>query len=761
MDGIRVNIQVCGIVQGVGFRPFLHRQMEQLSLSGWIRNTSEGVEIEAEGREADADALVFSIKNHAPVLAAVEEVRVERFARLKGYENITILPSRHMDKRNTLVSPDVATCPDCLRELFDSKDRRSHYPFINCTNCGPRFSIIRDLPYDRCNTTMTRFAMCPDCAAEYERIADRRYHAQPDCCGDCGPELFFLDGEGKKQTGDPIRLAADALRAGKIIAVKGLGGVHLACRWNDSEIVRELRSRKRRDEKPLAVMCRDLETVRKHCRLSAEEQVLLTGHARPILLLEKRNAEDFPHLSDNRCLGVMLPYTPVHHLLLDAVGESLVMTSANLSDLPIIIENGEAVQKLRGVADGFLLNNRDIENRCDDSLARVVSGKSYFLRRSRGYAPLPVYLYGGKGGTLACGAEQKASFSLSRGRQVFLSAHIGDLKNAETLNHYEKQIALFERLFDVKPERIVCDLHPDYLSADYARRRAGREKLPLMTVQHHHAHMASCMADNGLEGSCIGIIWDGTGYGTDGTIWGGEFLAGDYRGFERAGSLRPMKLPGGDRAVKEIWRVGASLMLDAGLEPAAAFPDQNTHSISALLAAGLNCPLSSGMGRLFDGVSAIIGIRQAAGYEGQGAVLLEAAADEGCVEAYPVEIVFENGMHIYDYRSMVAAVCADMAEGLPAGRIAARFMNTLVCMAREMCRRIRAGSGLNRVVLSGGVFQNMFVLKRLAAGLGEDGFEVYHHLRVSTNDEGISFGQLAIAERGGGIDVPCGTAENY
>lgn len=761
MYGIGMRIRIMGIVQGVGFRPFLHREMLALKLNGWIRNTSEGVEIEAEGLEENLHALVRRIESAAPALAVIEHIEMERLPEIKGYAGITIHPSRSMEKRNTLISPDVATCPDCLRELFMPGDRRFRYPFINCTNCGPRFSIIRDLPYDRANTTMAKFAMCPDCAAEYENITDRRYHAQPDCCADCGPELFFLNGEGVRMDGDPVSLAADALRRGKIIAVKGLGGIHLACRWDVPEIALELRRRKLRDEKPLAVMCRDVETVRRVCELSPEEEALLTGQARPIVLLRKKNPAALAHLSDNRCLGVMLPYTPLHHLLLDAAGEALVMTSANLSDLPILIDNDEALARLQGVADGFLLNNRDIENRCDDSLMRVVEGKAYPLRRSRGYAPLPLRMEGGTGSTLACGAEQKASFSLSRGNQVFQSAHIGDLKNAETLAHYENQIGLFERLFDVRPERIVCDLHPDYLSTDYARRRARAEGCRAIAVQHHHAHMASCMADNALDGSCIGVIWDGTGYGTDGTIWGGEFLVGGYRSFTRGGSLRPMKLPGGDRAVKEIWRVGVSLMLDAGLNPEGFFPGKKVERIASLLKADLNCPVSSGMGRLFDGVCAITGIRMDAGYEGQGAVLLEAAADETCAEAYDVELACQNGLHIFDWRSMIASICRDVKDELPVGRIAARFMNALARMARELCRSLRGENGLNRVVLSGGVFQNMFVLERLMTGLREDGFEVYRHSRASANDEGISLGQLAIAERGGGIDVPCGTAENH
>ena len=758
MDRIRVNIRINGIVQGIGFRPFLHRRMVEYGLSGWIRNTSEGVEIEAEGPEGNADGFLRELESSAPALASIENISIEKSAELKGHCGISILPSHAMARRSTLISPDVATCPDCLKELFDPADRRHRYPFINCTNCGPRFTIIRDLPYDRCSTTMAPFAMCPDCAAEYENIADRRYHAQPDCCPACGPELYFLDGDGRRLQGDPLSLAAKYLRDGKIIAVKGLGGMHLACRFDDPAIVDRLRRRKMRDEKPLAIMCRDLDIVRRFCALSPEEEAVLGSYARPIVLLRKKNSAALRQLSENKYLGVMLPYTPVHHLLLSAGPDCLVMTSANISELPIITSNAGALEKLRGVADGFLLNNREIENRCDDSLLYVLDGKPYFLRRSRGYVPHPLKLRGARGCFLACGAEQKASFCLSRNEQLFQGAHTGDLKNAETFDHYEKQIALFEHLFDIRPERIACDLHPDYLSTDYAQRRAKAENIPLLPVQHHHAHMAACMADNELEGECIGVIWDGTGFGSDGSAWGGEFFTGGYSGFSRAGTMRPIRLPGGDRAIKEIWRIGASLMRDAGLDPREIFPESG--KICAMLDAGLNCPASHGMGRLFDGVCAIAGIRSAAGYEGQGAVLLEAAAEEDCREIYPHEIPIENGMFILDHRSMTAGICRDVREAVPAGRVAARFMNTLVRAAQDICARIRRDTGLGRVVLSGGVFQNMYLLDRLTAALEGDGFAVFRHCRVSTNDEGISFGQLAILERGSGTNVPCSTAED-
>lgn len=748
MEKIRANVKINGIVQGVGFRPFIHRQVTKHKLFGWIRNTSEGVELELEGPEADVSAFLRELRPEAPKLSVIETVSTEYSDELNHYEDFKIISSKALESRNTLISPDVCICEDCLRELFDPADRRNHYPFINCTNCGPRFTIIKDVPYDRCKTTMADFPMCEDCAKEYGDINDRRYHAQPDCCPDCGPQLFCLDNRGEKLNGDPVTVTAQALWRGEIAAIKGLGGIHLACRCDDAEVVSKLRQRKHRDEKPFALMCRNLETVREFCHVSDEEAEILTSHRRPIVLLKKKEKYSLLHLSENAYVGVMLPYTPLHYLLFEQAPSALVMTSGNLSDLPIQIKNEEAVEQLRDVADVFLLNNRDIENRCDDSLLWVVDGEEYPVRRSRGYAPFPLTMKNGKGGTLACGAEQKATFSLSKNNYVFLAPHIGDLKNVQILESYEQQITLYQRLFDIKPERIVCDMHPDYLSTNYAEQRGKAEEIPLLRVQHHHAHMAACMADNGLETPCIGVIWDGTGYGTDGTMWGGEFLLGDFSGFERRGHLRRMKLPGGDRATKELWRTAIALLLDAGIEAEEFFPEKEVKRIRTMISAGLNCPESSSMGRLFDSVSALLGIKLQSSYEGQGAVLLEAAADENCEVSYPYMLSQEDGRHIVDYRPMIEAICREKRQGEPVAKQAAKFMNTMICMAVELCKIIRTESGVEQVVLSGGTFQNLYMLKRLTEQLEEAGFAVYRHRRVSTNDEGISFGQTAIAEKG-------------
>ena len=734
-----VHIKIHGIVQGVGFRPFVHRLVRLHGLAGTIRNTSSGVELELDGERAALEAFVADLPRKAPKLAVIEKIEAEYGGAPRGFADFSILKSHAEETRDTLISPDIGICDDCLRELLDPRDRRYRYPFINCTNCGPRFTIIRDVPYDRALTSMSRFPMCPDCDREYHDIENRRYHAQPDACPVCGPHVFFLDGEGREVPGDAIETARAWLKAGKILAIKGLGGMHLACMAQEDELVRELRRRKERDEKPFAIMCRDLAAVKALCRVTAEEEAVLCSFRKPIVLLRKRDERPSP-LSENGCLGVMLPYTPLHVLLFGDDIDALVMTSANLSDTPIVYRNEEALERLRGIADGFLLHDRDIQTRCDDSLCWVLDGREYFARRSRGYVPFPVRVEGSRGGILACGAEQKASFCLSKGDYLFPSQHIGDLKKAETLSHYEQQIAHFERLFDQKPRLLVCDRHPDYLSTAYALERGAREGIPVLRVQHHHAHMAACMADNGLRGPCIGLIWDGTGYGDDGTVWGGECLVGDYAGYQRFGSLRPIPLIGGDRAVKEISRIAFALLRDAGC-PAEGF--QNGVLYDKMLRQGLNCPLSSGMGRLFDGVAAILGIRQTAGYEGQGAVLLEAAAekDEG---SYPV--LLEGRPLRFDWRPMIRAIAEEKRSGVPVGVIAARFLNTLVQMAVETALAAARETGLRDVVLSGGSFQNQYMMRRLPAALRKAGLRPWQHRRVSCNDEGISLGQVMIGE---------------
>ena len=746
----RLCLKIRGIVQGVGFRPFVHKLVRRCGLSGYIKNTSSGVELELEGERPALERFVALLPEQAPVLAVIESMEAAYSPELRGYKGFEIRQSQREEFRNTLISPDIGICEDCLRELRDPRDRRYRYPFINCTNCGPRFTIIKDIPYDRAKTSMAGFPMCPDCDREYHDIENRRYHAQPDCCASCGPRVFYLDEAGNEIPGDGIELAREALKAGKIVAIKGLGGMHLACRCDEEPLVRELRRRKQRDEKPFALMCRDVDCVRRICRLSEAEEKVLTSFRRPIVLLGKRQP-GLDYLSENGYLGVMLPYTPLHCLLFGDDIDMLVMTSANLSDTPILFKNAEALEKLQGIADGFLLHDREIQTRCDDSLCWVLEGREYPARRSRGYVPFPLRMEGQLQSILACGAEQKASFCLSKGSYVFQSQHIGDLKNMETLENYTQQIAHFKNLFDIEPTLAACDLHPDYMSTEYAQSLG----LPLVQVQHHHAHLAACMADNGLEGEVIGLVWDGTGYGPDGTIWGGECLTGGYEAFQRFGHILPLALPGGDRAMKEIDRLAFSLLSAAGCDTSSI---SAAETYRAMLAAGLNCPLSSGMGRLFDGVAAILGIKTRCSYEGQGAILLEAAAkDDG--GTYP--ILLSGCPLVFDWREMIRAIVRDQQQGIETGIIAARFMNTLVEMAVRMAVAARENTGLNRVCLSGGSFQNMYIMHRLPDRLRAVGFEVYHHSRVSTNDEGIALGQLMIANAKwkGKENVSCRTPE--
>lgn len=747
----RLCLKIRGIVQGVGFRPFVHKLVRRCGLSGYIKNTSSGVALELEGERPALERFVALLPEQAPMLAVIESMEASYSPELRGYEGFEIRQSQREEFRNTLISPDIGICEDCLRELRDPRDRRYRYPFINCTNCGPRFTIIKDIPYDRAKTSMAAFPMCPDCDREYHDIDNRRYHAQPDCCASCGPRVFYLDETGNELPGDGIELAREALKAGKIVAIKGLGGMHLACRCDDEALVRELRRRKQRDEKPFALMCRDVDCARRICRLSEAEEKVLTSFRRPIVLLEKRQP-GLDYLSENGCLGVMLPYTPLHYLLFGDDLDMLVMTSANLSDTPILFKNAEALDKLRGIADGFLLHDREIQTRCDDSLCWVLEGKEYPARRSRGYVPFPLRMEGTLQSVLACGAEQKASFCLSKGSYVFPSQHIGDLKNMETLENYTQQIAHFKHLFDIEPTLVTCDLHPDYMSTEYAQSLG----LPLVQVQHHHAHLAACLADNGLAGEVIGLVWDGTGYGPDGTTWGGECLVGGYETFRRFGHILPLALPGGDRATKEIDRLAFSLLYAADCDTS-FIPAAETYR--AMLAAGLNCPLSSGMGRLFDGVAAILGIRTRCSYEGQGAILLEAAEKEKEEGVYPVSL--SGAPLVFDWREMIRAIVQDRQRGVDTGVIAARFMNTLVEMAVKMAVAAREETGLNRVCLSGGSFQNMYIMHRLPDRLRDDGFQVYHHSRVSANDEGIALGQLMIANAKwkGKENVSCRTPE--
>lgn len=762
MAKLREIVKVFGIVQGVGFRPFIHKLVNNYGFKGWVRNNTAGVIIDVEGEEEDLISFVRDIYDKAPDLAVIENVTVEP-ADLMNYTNFKIISSESDDKGFVLVSPDVSICPDCYNELINPDDKRYEFPFTNCTNCGPRFTIIEDLPYDRAMTTMKEFVMCGECEDEYHDIDDRRYHAQPNCCPDCGPSMVLLDKNGSIVEGAPIETAAKMLERGAIVAIKGLGGFHLSCNGMDAQVVNELRKRKLRDGKPFAVMCRDIQTIKEYAYVSEDEEKILESFRRPIVLLKKKEGCPVPGevVPDTEYIGFMLPYTPVHYLIFKHLSlDILVMTSANISDNPIIYKNDDAVLNLNKIADFFLFHNREIRTRCDDSLVRVINKREYFLRRSRGYVPFPVKLDFDFDMILACGAEQKASFALSRDRYVFISQHIGDLKNYETLAHYEDQVENFKRLFKIEPQAVACDLHPDYLSTTYGVEKYDVKKI---FVQHHHAHMASCMADNNLDGDVIGVTWDGTGLGSDGTIWGGEILTGGYSRFKRSGSFMTLPMPGGDRAVKELYAMAYSYLIKTYGINIDKYKDilKVTHSkekelkiIGSMIDKKLNSPETSSCGRLFDGVSCILGLCSTADYEGQGAVRLEAAADISTEDVLDYNIVKSDGLYIYDWRATIDDIVRLVRAKKDISFIASSFHNTMVETAAEMLDRIRIDSGLNRVVLSGGVFQNIYLLNKLVRKLKALEFSVYIHKRVSTNDEGLSLGQLIIAQNGGGNDVP-------
>ncbi len=761
----RRAVTVEGIVQGVGFRPFVYALATRLELGGFVQNQSGRVRIEVEGSRDALERFLQALCEQAPPLARIDRLECETQP-ARGETSFHIVASEHDGRSPVFISPDVATCPDCLAELFDPTDRHYRYPFLNCTNCGPRLTIIQGAPYDRARTTMSAFPMCPDCAAEYNAPTNRRFHAQPAACPNCGPRLSLCDADGQPLAlEDPLPAFVDALRQGQIGALKGLGGYHLSCDAANADVVGELRRRKHRDEKPLAVMVRDVEAAGRLCEIDPRERELLESPRRPIVLLTKR-----PALEERVCdgvapgnprLGVMLPYTPLHHLLFaEFPDQALVMTSGNRSDEPIAYEDADAFERLRGIADVFLVHNRPIHVRCDDSVTRIVDSRESLLRRSRGYAPQPVSLPRAcPRPILAVGGQLKGVFALGRGRQAFLSHHLGDLDHWDAYRAFVRDVDLYENLFAVVPELIVHDLHPDYASTNYARQRASTAKVPLLAVQHHHAHIASGMAEHGLDEPVIGVSFDGTGYGADGAIWGGEFLVADYRGFRRAAHLRYVGLPGGDSAVREPWRMAASHLLDAGctcdlLEQRIA--PTKLRTITTMLERRINTPLTSSAGRLFDAVSALAGVRDTTSYEGQAAIELEwLAAQTEPAAAYPFEFALDaqnaqptalrapSSLQI-DTRPLIRAIAADVRQKVDARQIARRFHTTIVEIITATCERIREETGIDAVVLSGGVLMNALVSTESAARLSAAGLRVYRQTLVPPNDGGISLGQVAI-----------------
>ena len=754
----RRAIVVQGIVQGVGFRPFVHNLAVQLGLGGFVKNQNGSVLIEVEGAPVAVERFLNELSGHPPPLAQIEKLTWAARPPL-GDDHFRIEPSDGDTSSPIFISPDVATCGECLKELLAPADRRYRYPFLNCTNCGPRLTIITGAPYDRPRTTMASFAMCPACRAEYDDPTNRRFHAQPTCCPSCGPRLQLLGAGGELiQTSDPLAKFIAAIRAGRIGTLKGLGGYHLACLAGDSAVVAELRRRKHRDEKPFAVMVPDLAAAEAIGEVTPAERALLLSPRRPIVLLRKRASTTIADqvAPGNPWLGVMLPYTPLHHLLMQAFTKTpLVMTSGNRSDEPIVYRE-DAVQKLAGIADVFLVHNRPIHVRCDDSVTRVIDGMESPLRRSRGYAPRPIPLpLPCPRPLLALGGQLKVTFALGRDRQAILSHHMGDLDHFDAYQAYEKDIFLYQQLFDIKPEVLVHDLHPDYVTTRYAQAWAARTGTHLLAVQHHHAHLASCMAEHGLTEPVLGVTFDGTGYGSDGAVWGGEFLIGDYHDFLRAAHLRYVGMPGGDQAIREPWRMAAAHLLDAEVEFApltARRLPREWRTIQRMLERRLNSPLTSSMGRLFDAIAALTGVRDCVSYEGQAAMELEWLAEEVPPDrTYPFAFgsprqgQTPEAPLVVDTRPLIRAVAAEAANGAPAARIARRFHSTLVELIAAVCARLRQTTGLNVVVLSGGVFLNALLTREASARLSSDGFRVYRHRLVPPNDGGLSLGQLAIA----------------
>jgi len=754
--GRLARIRVRGVVQGVGFRPFVYRLAHRYNLNGWVRNTSGSVDIEVEGAEKAVRNFLSDLEDKAPPVARIESIEAT-FHTPRGYTGFQIEPSLSRGGQYQLVSPDIATCDDCKEEIFSSDDRRFGYPFTNCTNCGPRFTIIEDIPYDRPKTTMRKFKMCPRCQREYDDPLDRRFHAQPNACPDCGPGLELVDSEGRTvESKDVIRKASKLLKEGKILAVKGLGGFQLACDATSQEAINILRDRKRRPSKPLAVMMATIKEIEKHCLVSKEEKELLESPQCPIVLLRwKKGSSISSAVAPNlKYLGVMLPYTPLHHLLLRETGLPLVMTSGNLSEEPIASDNDEALRRLRGIADYFLLHNRDIYARYDDSVYMVEDGQPMAVRRARGYAPYPVFLPFKVKQILACGAEDKNTFCLTRDEHAFLSQHIGDMENEETLEHFENTIQLYKKLFRIEPEIIAYDMHPEYLATKYAVEAGASSSLKLVPVQHHHAHIAGCLAENGVKDKVIGVAFDGTGYGTDGTLWGGEFLLADWKDFERVGHFEYVPLPGGAAAIKKPYRLALSYLYtllgdDFSLEglPLGDIKTAEIEIIKQQLKRKINSPLTSSAGRLFDAVSALVGVRGEIDYEAQAAIELEMLAPDKIDKAgaYPFSIEVEGGMRVVKLKELLAGVVGDVRNKVPTPEISLKFHRTMANITVEMCKLIAEDSGIKRVGLSGGVFQNRLLLKLAVAALRREGFEVLSHRLVPANDGGISLGQAVVA----------------
>lgn len=755
-----LKLVINGIVQGVGFRPFIYRIAQENNLKGYVLNNSHGVEIIVEGERERINAFLYEIQHNSPPLAHITHIHKEPSSE-NGFTDFTILDSKENDETATLIAPDIAVCDDCLKELFDPYDRRYLYPFINCTNCGPRYTIIDDIPYDRIHTSMKRFTMCPECQKEYDDPLDRRFHAQPNACPKCGPKIELLDDSGNKvDCSEPIAKAVEFMKAGKIVAVKGLGGFHLACDAENDEAVQTLRKRKQREEKPLAVMAKDIQTIKTFAFIEPEEEQLLRLIQRPVVLLRKKIPNTLsenvaPH---NNYFGVLLPYTPLHYVLLRNTFKALVMTSGNISEEPIATDNREALERLHTIADYFLMHNRDIYIRNDDSVYRVFEKKPYPIRRSRGYVPVPVFLSKEMPSVFGCGAELKNTICLTKGDKAFLSQHIGDMENYETLKSFDLTYNHLKDVLEIEPEIVAYDLHPDYLSSVYALELTDKK---LVGVQHHHAHIVSCMAENPAvsDEEVIGISLDGTGYGLDGRIWGGEVLLASMRSFERAAHFEYVPMPGGEKVIKEPWRMGFSYLYHAYRENLfdehkdflRDIDTNKKYIILKLIDTGLNAPLTSSCGRLFDGVAALIGLRKTVRYEGQAAIELENTIpvewkfSDNPTDRYTFALDQQKEIKVIRLAELIKNIVHDIKRKEKKEVISYKFHNALIEMFKEICIQLRTERKIKTVVLSGGCFQNMYLLSHLKSLLEKHNFSVYSHAQVPTNDGGIALGQAVAA----------------
>jgi hydrogenase maturation protein HypF len=752
---IRRKIIIYGIVQGVGFRPYIHKLVQKYHLAGWVCNSNQGVEMEIEGKEGNINFFLENFKDNLPPLAIVEDIEVKELPWL-GYTNFKIKESNNnYEQPIILMPPDVSVCEDCLRELNNPADRRYRYPFINCTNCGPRFTIIEDMPYDRGKTTMKDFPMCPDCNTEYNDINNRRYHAQPNACPVCGPEVYLYEGNKKIVIKDPIKEAQSRLIKGQIGAIKGLGGFHLACDASNHSAVLRLREIKQRDEKPFAVMVENSDKVRIFCHLSEYARKYLESKEKPIVILKKKKGNCLsPEIAPgNGCVGVMLPYTPLHYLLLQKSSLALVMTSANFCDEPIIIQNEEAFQKLAHQVDFLLIHNRAIYNRCDDSVLKISYNRPIFIRRSRGYAPFPIVLPKNSKQVLAVGPEQKNTVCFTRDHYAFPSQHLGDLKNKDSFEAYQEAIKRLSRVFQFNPEMVACDLHPDYLSTSYAEEVSKEKELPLLRIQHHHAHIASCMAENYLTEKVIGIAFDGTGLGEDNHIWGGEFLVANLKDYCRVGHFKYQAMPGGEQAISQPWRMAYSYLysifgkkiVNSNLELIKRRTSKELYLLNQMIDKKINSPLTSSCGRLFDAVAALINLRDEVNFEGQAAVKLEAMCQSKYRDHYTYSIEEEKSKWIVNTEEMLLQIIHEMERHENTEKIATKFHNTIADLTLSMCVKMRNKYNINMVVLSGGVFQNSFLLNRTLGVLKKEDFKIYIHQKMPPNDACISLGQAVIA----------------